>query len=156
MINLGYTSGSQGKRMLGIAKNWLSKKAVDNEACKQQDLVDGGWLTLLWNVVLKNLPRVITASYDATIAEMSLPRMPTLRNDGYEVNLGDHRYHFTNGAQAPPSAVTAWNYAKYDHDALPGVLKADLFAQIHPHRHQCKRLHDLVDLPQQRRPSFWW
>jgi hypothetical protein len=113
MVELGYTAGPIHKRMLGIARNWLTKSKLDSEASKQQDLENGGWLTLLWNIVLNNVPREITADFKRTVAELNLPAMPTPRGDEYEVKLGEHSYRFTEGKPCPPCMIAAWNYAKY-------------------------------------------
>lgn len=112
MINLGHTAGSIHKPRLGIAKNWLSKDPSLDDAHHTQDLEEGGWLTLLWNIILKSLPKVITDDYKGRISASDLPHLPTYRKEEYQVKLGDRQYHFTTGEQAPSSAIAAWNYSK--------------------------------------------
>lgn len=112
MVNMGYTAGAMNDRMLASARNRLNRNEANNEGNEQQDLEDGSWMALLWNVMLKSLPRIITASYDERIAELGLPRMPTFQENEYEVKLGNKRYQFTEGDLAPPAAVTAWNYQR--------------------------------------------
>lgn len=113
MVNVGYTAGPLDNTGLATAQNKHSKKKAASEAGKQQDLEDGGWLALLWNIMLSSLPRVITKDYDDFIAKMGLPRMATFQKDAYEVKLGKHIYQFTGGHLAPSAGVTAFNYQNY-------------------------------------------
>lgn len=113
MVNVGYTAGPLDNRGLATAQNMHSKKKAASEAGKQQDLEDGGWLALLWTIMLSSLPRVITKDYDDFIAKMGLPRMATFQKDAYEVKLGNNTYQFTGGHLAPSAGVTAFNYQKY-------------------------------------------
>ena len=113
MVNVGYTAGPIDNRGLSTAQNMQSKKKAASEAGKQQDLEDGGWLALLWNIMLSSLPRVITSDYDDCIAKLDVPRMATFQKDAYEVKLGKYRYQFTKGHLAPSAGVTAFNYQKY-------------------------------------------
>lgn len=101
-------------RNLGRANNWLDKNKSKKEEHEQQDLEDGGWMALLWNVIVNSIPRIITAEYDEWIAKWDLHRMPTtLEDNRYEIKLGKHRYQFTGGDLAPPAALAAWNYQRY-------------------------------------------
>jgi hypothetical protein len=114
IVNTGLTSGPMNDRALGSATNWVDKSESKKEEHKQQDLEDGGWMALLWNVMVNSIPRIITAEYDDCIAKWDLPRMPTtLEDSNYEIKLGKHRYQFTGGDLAPPAAMAAWNYQRY-------------------------------------------
>jgi hypothetical protein len=157
MANLGYTAGALDQRELTSATDRFTKSKTEDERFKQQDLDNGAWLTLLWNVMLSSLPRISTGDYEDTISKLRLPQMLASRDDEYDVKLGSIRYRFTNGKPAPPATVAAWNYARYGPNRLMIMHTAGLFIQIHRHRHrhQCKRLQRLIHLRKQRQSCFW-
>ena len=115
MASIGYTAGSRKAKEMAMARNHLrADHKADVDRCAQEDLQNGGLLALLWNIMRKSLPRVIIADFDDTIAELDLDRIEIGSDKGFEIELDDGKYRFSNGAAAPPTAVTGWNYARYE------------------------------------------
>ena len=115
MTNLATTAGSRQRKELGMARNHKTLKHNDDHLRRARETLDiRGTMALLWNVMRKSLPDVMISGYDDVLAELNLPRVQTGLDDQYEVRLGGDKYRFTTGDMAPPTALAAWNYARYE------------------------------------------
>jgi hypothetical protein len=140
---------------MGKAKNQKTKKhRCDDQRRMQEHSEIGGTMALLWNMLRKSLPSIMISDYDEVLAGLDLPRMETGLGDEYEVELYDGRYRFTTGDLAPPTAIVAWNYARYEQSWRVLRIKANSHVQADTCRQQRQRLHGLIHLRKQRGSSF--
>lgn len=91
-----------------MANNLYNKVDVE-----RIDRKNGGIMALLWNIMRQSLPAIIIDDFDDKIEELDLPRLSTPYSEGAEIELGRGKYRFTTEQLAPPTTLTAWNYAAY-------------------------------------------